>query len=107
MKRPTFYLRDLFWLVLVAAIGLAWWMDQDRIRREMQRLQAIPVKSAVVKLSVAEAELAQAKEINQKLPGAITEGEFRRSQLQVEVAKAELKTARARQTYLPNSSASP
>jgi hypothetical protein len=103
MKRPTFYLRDVFWLVLVVAIGLGWWMDHDRIRREVQQLQAIPVKSAQAKLGVAEAEFAQAKEIMQKAPGAISAGEFRRSELKVEVAKAELETARARQTYLPDS----
>ena len=107
MKRPTFYLRDVFWLALVVAIGLSWWLDQDRIRREVQRLQAIPVKTAEAKLSVAEAEFAQAKEIIQKLPGAITESEFRRSKLQVEVAKAELVTARARQVYVPAKSQVP
>ena len=100
MKRPSFHLRDLFWLVLVVGMGLGWWLDQARIRREVQRLQAIPVKSAQAKLSVAEAEFAQAKEIVQRAPGAISPREFRRSELQVEVAKAELETARARQTYL-------
>jgi hypothetical protein len=103
MKRPTFHLRDVFWLVLVVAIGLGWWMDQDRIRREVQRLQAIPVKSAQANLAVAEAEFAQAKEIIQRAPGAISASEFRRSELKVEVAKAELETARTRQTYLPSS----
>lgn len=102
MKRPAFHLRDVFWLVLVVAIGLGWWMDQARIRREMQRLQAIPVKSAEVKLSVAEAEFAQANEIRKRAPSAISASEFRRSGLKVEEAKAELETARARQTYLPN-----
>ena len=100
MKRPTFYLRDVFWLVLVVAIGLGWWMDQDRIRSEVQRLQAIPVKSAEGKLNVAEAEFAQAKEIIQKNPGAISASEFRRSELQVDAAKAELESARARQMYV-------
>lgn len=74
-------------------------MDQDRIRREAQRLQALPVKSAEAKLRVAEAELAQVIEISRKA-ACITPYEMRRSQLQVEVAKAELESARARQTYV-------
>ena len=28
---PRFSLRDLFWLVLVAALGCAWWMDRSRL----------------------------------------------------------------------------
>jgi multidrug resistance efflux pump len=99
MKRPTFHLRDVFWLVLVVAFGLGWWMDHDRIRREVQQLQAIPVKRAQANLAVAEAEFDQAKEIVQRIPGAISATEFRRCELQVEVAKAELETARARQLY--------
>ena len=29
MKLPRFSLRDLFWLVLVAAMGLGWWVDRS------------------------------------------------------------------------------
>jgi hypothetical protein len=28
MKRPRFYLRDLFWLVALAAMGCGWWVDR-------------------------------------------------------------------------------
>jgi hypothetical protein len=101
MKRPSFHLRDLFWLVLVVGMGLGWWLDQDRIRREALGLQALPVKSAEVNLRVAEAELAQIKGMNQRAICVSVE-EFRRTQLQVEVAKAELETARARQVYFPS-----
>lgn len=34
MKRAHITLRDLFWLLLVVGIALAWWLDQDRIRRQ-------------------------------------------------------------------------
>jgi hypothetical protein len=31
MKLPKLHLRDLFWLVLVCALGCAWWMDRRAI----------------------------------------------------------------------------
>lgn len=99
MTRPTFCLRDLFWLVLAVGIGLGWWLDQDRIRRETLRMQALPVKSAETKLRLAEADLAQIKSILKRV--CISESELRRCELQVEVAKAELETALARQSYVP------
>jgi len=33
-------LRDLFWLVLVAALVLAWWLDRSRLSSEVERLGA-------------------------------------------------------------------
>ena len=37
MKLPRFTLRDLFWLVLVAAMGCAWWVErQATTERERQ-----------------------------------------------------------------------
>jgi hypothetical protein len=36
MKLPRFTLRDLFWLVLVAAVTSAWWVDQSRLRGREQ-----------------------------------------------------------------------
>jgi hypothetical protein len=27
-------LRDLFWLVLVVAMGVGWWIDRSRLQRE-------------------------------------------------------------------------
>ena len=38
MKRPRFTLRDLFWLVLVAAMGCAWWANHHSFK-ELQRLR--------------------------------------------------------------------
>jgi hypothetical protein len=31
MKLPQFVLRDLFWLVLVIALALGWWLDRRQI----------------------------------------------------------------------------
>jgi hypothetical protein len=31
MKLPQLSLRDLFWLVLVCAMGLGWWIDRTRL----------------------------------------------------------------------------
>jgi hypothetical protein len=101
MKRPTFSLRDVFWLVLVVAMGLGWWMDQDRIRREVMRFQAISVKSAKAKLLVAEVEFAQAKHLR-LTSHVIGPNEFRHAEFQLRVAQAELETARARQMYVPS-----
>jgi Tfp pilus assembly protein PilX len=101
MKRPTFYLRDLLWLVLVVGMGLGWWLDQERIRREARGLQAVPVKSAEANLRVAEAELAQMV-TSSKTTFCGPVSEMRRYQLNVEVAKAELETARARHVYFPS-----
>jgi hypothetical protein len=102
MKRPTFSLRDLLWLMLVVGMGLGWWLDQDRVRGKAERLQALTVKGAEAKLRVAETEFAQQKEIRLIVPGTFSRGEFRRSELQLKVAQAELETARARQVNLPN-----
>src|SRR4051812_18621932 len=39
MKRPTFSLRDLLWLFLVAALMLGWWIDQAKSHTAMDQLQ--------------------------------------------------------------------
>jgi hypothetical protein len=31
MKLPKLSLRDLFWLVLVCALALGWWLDRERL----------------------------------------------------------------------------
>jgi len=41
MKLPRFSLRDLFWLVLVVAMGCAWWVNYSRMSSEVQRLKAV------------------------------------------------------------------
>lgn len=32
-----FSIRDLFWLTIVVAMGVAWWMDRVRMREEIKR----------------------------------------------------------------------
>lgn len=35
MKAPRFHLRDLFWLVLIVAVGCAWWIERvSKLRAE-------------------------------------------------------------------------
>ena len=38
MKLPKLHLRDLFWLVLVVALGCAWWLERERQTSELKRL---------------------------------------------------------------------
>ena len=38
MKHPQLSLRDLFWLVLVCALVLGWWLDRNQQTRERERL---------------------------------------------------------------------
>jgi hypothetical protein len=35
---PKLTLRDLFWLVLVVAMGLGWWADQQRKNRWLKEM---------------------------------------------------------------------
>jgi hypothetical protein len=37
MKRPRVTLRDLFWLVLVAAMGLGWWVERAQLKQRLER----------------------------------------------------------------------
>jgi hypothetical protein len=39
MKLPRFTLRDLFWLMLVVAMGCAWWLDRRGSKRENAQLR--------------------------------------------------------------------
>ena len=32
----TFSIRDLFWITVVAALVLAWWVDRNRLSRELR-----------------------------------------------------------------------
>lgn len=45
MKMPKLYLRDLFWLVLVAAMAVGWWADRIRQKAtfdaEIQRVKEL------------------------------------------------------------------
>jgi len=126
MKLPQLSLRDLFWLVLVVGICLGWWIDQDRIRRqgealkaskkafaderdkfriEAQRLQTLPLRHAAAVLQVTEAELAGLVEVKRSNPGAVSESELRRLELQLDVARLDVEKARTREPFGPATSA--
>jgi len=101
-----FTIRDVLWLTVVVAVSVAWWIDQDRIRRQSealkaaaQRLQALPLRHAEAKLGVTIAEFAQLVEINHRNPAAVSESELRRLELQLDVAKLEVEKARAREEF--------
>jgi hypothetical protein len=40
MKLPQCSLRDLFWLVLVCALGIGWWLERASLRTELNDVQA-------------------------------------------------------------------
>jgi len=65
MKLPHLTLRDLFWLVLVVAIGCAWWLNRRQllslIEREAQRAADAELKHEEAE-AVARAVEAQAME---------------------------------------------
>jgi hypothetical protein len=44
MKLPQLHLRDLFWLVLVAALGCAWGLDHRRLTSEIEKLLPIQIE---------------------------------------------------------------
>ena len=35
MKVPKFYLRDLFWLILVICMGLGWWSHVRHVKTDL------------------------------------------------------------------------
>jgi hypothetical protein len=39
MKLPQLALRDLFWLVLVCALALGWWLERDSLRSQLKTVQ--------------------------------------------------------------------
>jgi hypothetical protein len=58
----TFSIRDLFWLVLVVAMGLGWWLERGRAstcKAEAKQLQA--------DLSIAKEEIASSSDLLTKL----------------------------------------
>jgi hypothetical protein len=41
MKLPQLILRDLFWLVVVAAMGCAWWVERSKLLTEIERPRTV------------------------------------------------------------------
>lgn len=39
MRSLQLPLRDLFWLILIAALGLGWWVDRIKLRQEFATLE--------------------------------------------------------------------
>jgi hypothetical protein len=42
MALPKLNLRDLFWLVVVLAMGLGWWLEHARFQEERKKLHLWP-----------------------------------------------------------------
>jgi len=40
MNRPSFTIRDLFWLVLVVGMGCAWWVDRHGLSTAFSKSQS-------------------------------------------------------------------
>ena len=40
MKLPQVFLRDLFWLVALAAVGCGWWVRERQLAQERKSLAA-------------------------------------------------------------------
>src|SRR5262245_23411442 len=111
-----FTIRDVLWLMVVAALAMGWFLDQDRIRRQTQalrvseenyreaaeRLQSMSLQRAQAVLQVAEAELASMEEIKKRAPAAVTDNELRRFQAQVEIARQNVEIASAREVIVAN-----
>ena len=36
MSRPKLILRDFFWLILVAAVAVMWWMDRSELAKQLE-----------------------------------------------------------------------
>jgi hypothetical protein len=115
MKLPQFTLRELFLLVVIAAMGCGWWVDQDRIRRELAALQEAKSEFAQerdafvagtarigdAKIAVAEAtlqvcdlELEGAMAANRRVRGTVPENELRRLEATRDIARLELERLR-------------
>jgi cell division protein FtsB len=113
-----FTIRDVLWLTVVVALAVGWWIDQDRIRRqraalqaseqalvdereklrtEVQLLQALPLRQAQARFDVTEAEVASMIEIKRRNPRAISDSQLRVEELRLEVARLDLEKARKRE----------
>lgn len=86
MTRPTFTLRDLFWLVLVCALGIVWCLEHDQAKR----LRAL--EHATTTLRALESDLAIARANDSLL--SPPPSELRRLKARVEAAKQDVENAR-------------
>jgi len=53
MKLPRFTLRDLFWLVLVCALAVGWWVERSRLTAQidgLDKLHELKLKQACIDL---------------------------------------------------------
>ena len=54
------YLRDLFWLVLVAAVAIGWWADRSRQQKKFERVsEHVRYFAERNQLSICEVELGK------------------------------------------------
>jgi hypothetical protein len=44
MKLPQLILRDLFWLVLVCALAVGWWVEHSSLRAQLKGVQSEAAK---------------------------------------------------------------
>jgi hypothetical protein len=65
MKRPKLHIRDLFWLVLVAALLCGWWLDQriahrvnelDKLKEKMEAERAASQAALAAQQALLQAE---------------------------------------------------
>jgi hypothetical protein len=66
MTLPKLNLRDLFWIVVVVAMGVGWWLDRTSTYWYAKRAEKIAVQAGM-QAQAAEASLWQERERHKKL----------------------------------------
>jgi len=56
MKLPRFTLRDLFWLVLVCALGMGWWCAERKAQTEAELVDFLAKEMENHLQAIADAE---------------------------------------------------
>ena len=56
-KAISFSIRDLFWLTMVVAMGLGWWLDRGRLAENHDRLLSEMERAAAERMAL-KAEIA-------------------------------------------------
>jgi hypothetical protein len=62
MKRPQLTLRDLFWLTVVLALGIGWWLEYRR-HGEVERKDQAKTRFLKDSLAFSERQLAEAEDL--------------------------------------------